>query len=138
MSLPNPIPLPAAQSSPATRFLGTEVLALNVEKGSARFRFQGRPEFLNMLGHVQGGFVAAMLDEAAGLTARLVSPIGLVVPSLNFHVTFIWPVPSGPVLANGRCLRVGGRVAFLEAELIDHDEQLLSLIQVTSLAVRKT
>src|SRR6185312_13743290 len=58
---------------PAAALLGFELLAIDPEQGTIRVRFTARPEFANPIGVVQGGFLAAMLDDALGpaLTATL-------------------------------------------------------------------
>src|ERR1700761_5093330 len=109
----------ALHGSPATSLLGTKIISIDEARETARFTFTAQPSFANMLGNVQGGFVAAMLDEAAGLTIRIVSPPGLVVPTLDFSVRFIRAVRVGPVEAIGRCIRLGRNVAFLEADIVD-------------------
>lgn len=119
--------------SPATELLGTEILAMDVNAGTASFRFRALESFVNVLGNIQGGFAAAMLDEAAGLTARLTSSEGLYVPTLDFHVSFVRPVPVGTVWSEGRCVKIGRRIAFIEADLRDDQERLLSTIRVTAL-----
>src|SRR5262245_16438659 len=52
--------------APATRLLGWKCLHLPPEDGTIAVEFQPREEFLNPAGIIQGGFVAAMLDEAMG------------------------------------------------------------------------
>lgn len=121
--------------SPATRYLGTELLSVDRTLASAQFRFLAREEFANAYGQVQGGFIAAMLDETAGLTARLISNGKVGVPSLDFRVTFFTPARVGYLLGIGRCLRAGRRIIFLEADLHDEQSRLLSRMSCTALAV---
>ncbi|MBI3700097.1 MAG: PaaI family thioesterase [Afipia sp.] len=49
--------------------LGIEILSHDPVNHSVELEFEGRPEFGNPIGHVQGGFLAAMLDDAMGLAA---------------------------------------------------------------------
>ena len=46
--------------------LGYELLALDVEAGTAEAAFTVGEEFGNTVGNVQGGFLAAMLDATLG------------------------------------------------------------------------
>jgi uncharacterized protein (TIGR00369 family) len=126
----------AQLGSPATDLLGACILDIDQAAGSAKFSFLARPEFANMLGNVQGGFVAAMLDETAGLTARLIADAEIVVPTLDFRVTFLVPAKIGPLFSVGRCLKVGRQIAFMEADLLDGDGTLLSRMSVTALAMQ--
>src|SRR3546814_6712206 len=77
--------------SPSTEFLGAKLLAVDRVAQTARFCFDARPEFANALGNIQGGFVAAILDETAGLTARLLTSAHIGVPTLDFRLTFFAP-----------------------------------------------
>ncbi|MBM3558230.1 MAG: hypothetical protein FJX47_22030, partial [Alphaproteobacteria bacterium] len=49
--------------SPAIKLLGFQVLEIDREAGTAMARFQARKTFGNQLGTLQGGIIAAMLDE---------------------------------------------------------------------------
>ena len=43
-----------------------EITAVDPEAGTIEVQFQARPEFANPIGNVQGGFLAAMLDDSMG------------------------------------------------------------------------
>src|SRR3546814_12557606 len=84
-----------ALGSPATEFLGAQLLAVDRVAQTARFCFDARPEFANALGNIKGGFVAAIMDDTAGLTARLLSSAQIGVPPLDFRLTFVAPTQVG-------------------------------------------
>src|SRR5574341_1706552 len=52
------------ETPPAAALLGWK--ALELEPGHVRVRYTARPEFGNPQGAIQGGFLAAMLDDAMG------------------------------------------------------------------------
>jgi acyl-coenzyme A thioesterase PaaI-like protein len=54
-------PLPAAAVT-----LGRELVAVNPEEGTIEVAFTATDAFLNPAGVVQGGFLAAMLDDTLG------------------------------------------------------------------------
>ena len=58
---------------PCAKTLGIEFVQIDGERGSVEVKFEAKPEFLNPAGNVQGGFLAAMLDDTMGpaLTATL-------------------------------------------------------------------
>lgn len=120
----------------ATVHFGTRLIELDRQAGTARSRFDAKPECANMLGDVQGGFIAAMIDDGAGLTVRLVAEDGLVVPTLDFRVSCLAPVRFGPVSAVERCLRAGKRIAFIVADLIGDEGIPLNRMSATALTVR--
>lgn len=118
---------------PAAELLGWELIAERPDKGEIEIAFHPDARMLNPHGTVQGGFVAAMLDDTMG--PALVSMTGgAVVPSsIDLNVSFIRPVKPGRVIGRGRVVNRGRSVVFLEAELFDADDRLLA--RATSSAI---
>jgi uncharacterized protein (TIGR00369 family) len=102
---------------PAAALLGFELLAIDETQGTIRVRFTAKPEFANPIGAIQGGFLAAMLDDTLGpaLTATLAP--NQFAPTLELKVNFIAAAKPGPLIAEGRVVARGGSVAFLAGEL---------------------
>lgn len=122
------MPLP-----PAAALLGAEILSADEDTQSVEVAFHPDAQMLNPSGTVQGGFVAAMLDDTMG-PALLVGAKGKAVAStIDMTVSFLRPVQPGRVIGRGRVLRLGRQIAFLEAELFDEDGKLLA--RATSSAV---
>ena len=51
---------------PCAKTLGLEFVEIDGERGTIETRFEAVNSFLNPVGHVQGGFLAAMLDDTMG------------------------------------------------------------------------
>ena len=51
---------------PCAKTLGIEFVEIDGERGTVEVKFEAKPEFLNPAGNVQGGFLAAMLDDTMG------------------------------------------------------------------------
>lgn len=81
---------------------------------------------LNPRGTVQGGFVAAMLDDTMGPALVSMSGDKEAPVSLDMNVTFVKPVVPGRVIGKGRVVGRTKAIAFLEAELFDEDGDLLA------------
>ena len=118
---------------PATSILlGTRILALDSKAGTVRMSFQPKPEFCNPMGNVQGGFIVAMLDDCAATAAVVASGERIVVPTIELKTSFFGVVPLGrTVYGEGRCLKMGRRIAFMEAELTDADGKLLAKLSTS-------
>ena len=118
---------------PAAILLGSEFLSEDPEAGTVEVAFHPDDRMLNPTGTVQGGIVAAMLDDTMG-PALLVATRGeLVASTIDMSVSFLRPVKPGRVIGRGRVVRLGRQVAFLEAELCD--EAGVVLARATSSAV---
>ncbi len=118
---------------PTSALLGMEVLALDSAAGTVRMRFMPKPEFCNPAGNVQGGFVVAMLDDAAALSAIIKSGERIYVPTIELKTSFFGPARAGqPLYAEGRCLKLGKRIAFMEADLTDAAGTLLARLTTSA------
>jgi uncharacterized protein (TIGR00369 family) len=118
--------------APTAVLLGQEILALDCAAGTARLRFLPRPDCHNSRGQVQGGMVVAMLDDASYMAACARAGQRISMPSIEIKTSFLAPAPGGvPLHAEGRCLKLGRRVAFLEADLFDEAGTLLARLSTT-------
>lgn len=101
----------------AARTLGINILSVDAEAGSVEVEFEGRDEFTNPAGKIQGGFLAAMLDDTMGPALAATLLAGEFAPTLNLNVQFLSPAVPGKLHAVGRVVRRGGEVCFLSGEL---------------------
>ena len=87
---------------------------------------------MNPAGNVQGGLLAAMLDDTLGpaLVATL-SPREWG-PTTDLHVQFLRPAQPGRIIGRGRIVRRGGQVAFLAGELFDEQGEILATATATA------
>jgi uncharacterized protein (TIGR00369 family) len=121
------VPLP-----PAAVTLGWELISISPEDGTIEVAFTASEAFLNPAGFIQGGFLAAMLDDTLGpaLVAGL-SP-GDFAPTTDLHVQFLRPARPGRLLGRGRVVRRGRDVAFLAGELADSDGVVVAVATATA------
>ena len=119
-------PLPAAAVT-----LGWELVSVCPEDGTIEVAFTATEAFLNPAGVIQGGFLAAMLDDTLGpaLVAGL-SP-GDFAPTTDLHVQFLRPARPGRLLGRGRVVRRGRDVGFLAGELLDADGSVVAVATAT-------
>ncbi len=111
---------------PAAILLGWELVSEDPANGRIVIAFHPDARMLNPHGTVQGGFIAAMLDDTMG-PALVSMTNGAVVPSsLDLNVSFIRAVKPGRVIGRGRVVSKGRSIAFLEAELYDEQGELLA------------
>ena len=120
---------------PAAELLGWELVSENPQAGTIEIAFHPDGRMLNPQGTVQGGFVAAMLDDTMG--PALVSMTGgkLMPSSIDLNVSFIRPVRPGRVIGRGRVVKAGRSIVFLEGELFDEDGVLLARATSSALPV---
>ena len=111
---------------PATRTLNGEFLELDSRRGIARCRFKVVPAFCHSQGTIcQGGFLTGMVDIAMAHAAMAKERFACAVPTLELKISFLEPVGLGHVIAEGRVLRWGGSVGFLEGDMWDEQGRLV-------------
>ena len=118
---------------PTADLLGQELLEIDSAAGVVKMKFQPRAECCNPMGNVQGGIVVAMLDDAAAFAAIVKSGERIAIPTIELKTSFFAPVRANtPVYATGRCLKLGKRIAFMEADLTDAAGTLLARLTTSA------
>jgi uncharacterized protein (TIGR00369 family) len=111
---------------PVAELLGWELVDSDAARGWVKLAFQARPEFLNPAGYVQGGILAAMLDDTMGPAALILSGGAAYTATIDMTVSFLAPAKPGRMIAEGQVLQLGKTIAFLEARLSDADGVLVA------------
>lgn len=104
---------------PCARLLGWRVVDARPDDGWIRIGFEGRPEFLNPAGFIQGGFLAAMLDDTMGPAVFAHTDGALYTATIGMSVTYLKPAVVGPLFGEGQVVQLGKTVGFVEATLLD-------------------
>ena len=116
---------------PAAVTLGWELLAVNPEKGTIEVAFTATDAFVNPAGIIQGGFLAAMLDDTLGPALVAGLDPGDFAPTTDLHVQFLRPAHPGRLVGRGRVVRRGQDVGFLAGELVDDQSRVVAVATAT-------
>lgn len=116
---------------PAAQLLGWQLESVDPDAGTIVVRYDAGHEFTNPLGNIQGGFVAAMLDEAMGPALVATLPPGQFAPTLEMKVSFLEPAKVGPLWAHGRVVKRGSTNSFVEGELLDAQGRVIARSSAT-------
>lgn len=108
-----------------------------VEASLGHAEFQGHPRFAhyNPLGTVHGGWIATLLDSAAGCAVHTRLPVGKAYTTLELKVNFVRALTDrqSVVRAIGQVISCGSRVATAEARLEGPDGTLYAHATTTCL-----
>ena len=85
-----------------------------------------------MWGGIQGGMVAAMLDDVMAFAVGLDLEWGQISPTLELKVSMLNPAKPGRLIAEGRVIKRGRSVGFIEGELFDEEGTLLATASSTA------
>lgn len=121
-----------ATPPPAATLLGFELRSFDPEAMSIEIGFTAREEFLNTMGHVQGGMLCAMLDSTLGSVVVATLGEGEWAPTTDLHAQFHSPGLPGPIIGRGRVTRRGRSIAFAAGELVDTDDRVIASAVATS------
>ena len=107
---------------PCAKTLGMEFVQIDGERGTVEVKFEAKLEFLNPAGNVQGGFLAAMLDDTMGPALSATLDAAEFAPTVNLNVQFHRPAKAGSLKGVGRVLLRGKEVCQLSSELFQNDK----------------
>ena len=116
--------LPAA---PIQELMGFRLV--EVEEGRVAFRAEPGEQHYNPIGVVHGGLAATLLDSAMGASVHSTLPLGTGYSTLEtkFNLVRAVTADSGPILAEGRVVHRGSRVATAEGRIVrEADGKLLA------------
>lgn len=126
-----------AHPAEASKTLNGELLEIDSTRGTARFRFEVVPAFCHSQGKIcQGGFLTGMVDTAMATAAIAKGKMEVAVPTLELKISFFEAMGPGIVFAEGRVMRWGGSVGFLDGDLKDEKGRLIAHATSTIKIVR--
>jgi uncharacterized protein (TIGR00369 family) len=111
---------------PSAKLLGWTLRAIDPAAGTIEIGFTADERFLNPAGTVQGGFLAAMLDDTQGPALFGMTNGEAYAPTIDFNVSFVKAARPGHFLGKGRVINIGKTIAFTEAELFDDAGELVA------------
>ncbi len=105
-----------------------------VEEGHVVLEFEASEKHHQPNGVVQGGVLTAVADAAMGMAGMTVQEIGWANTTIELKINFIRPVIEGKVKAEGRVVKVGRTVIFLESSVFNAEGKLAALATSSVLA----
>jgi uncharacterized protein (TIGR00369 family) len=119
-------------ASPSARLLGWRLLDARPWDGWLKVAFDGKPEFCNPAGFIQGGILSAMLDDSMGPAVFVTSDGRFYATTISLTVNFIAPARPGPLIAEAQVIQIGKSIAFMEGKLMDQDGTVLATASTTA------
>jgi uncharacterized protein (TIGR00369 family) len=103
---------------PSSKLLGWHLLDARPGDGWIRIGFDGRPEFCNPAGFVQGGILTAMLDDTMGPAVFVMTEGKLYTATITMTVNFLAPAKPGPIVGEADVTQLGKTIAFVAGRLM--------------------
>lgn len=119
-----------------SRLLGWTLREVDVAAGTIEIGFTVDGRFVNPAGTVQGGFLAAMLDDTQGPALFAMTGGAVYAPTIDLTISFIKPAMPGHFVGKGRVINAGRTIVFTEAELFDEVGDLVARGTFTARAMK--
>jgi len=116
---------------PSAKLLGWHLLDARPKEGWIRIGFDGRKEFCNPAGSVQGGILSAMLDETMGPAVFVMTEGKLYTATITMTVNFLAPAKPGLIVGEANVTQLGKTIAFVEGKLMAEDGRVLATATTT-------
>jgi uncharacterized protein (TIGR00369 family) len=118
--------------SPCSSLLGRRVIDARPDDGWIQISFDGKRDFCNSAGFVQGGILSAMIEGAMGAAVFAMTDGKLYSPAISMTVNFLAPAKPGPIIGEAKVTQLGKTVAFVEGRLSADDGTLLATATVSA------
>jgi uncharacterized protein (TIGR00369 family) len=115
---------------------------LKVDEGSAAISYEIRKEMTNPLGTIQGGVMAALIDDTMGLAFYTLFQQNMFTTT-NLNVNFLFGAREGEtVTVKAKTVRIGKKIANIECKVYNEKGDIIttatSNLVVTSVKVEAT
>ena len=118
---------------PCSETLGMRLVEVEQDKMRVRMEFDVSPGFSNPTGAIQGGFIAAMMDEAMSSCVIIASNVTMTAPTLEMKTSYLNRLMPGKASVEARVQKLGRSAAFMEAECYDADGKLVAKASATAI-----
>lgn len=121
---------------PGTALLGWKCRQLDPDAGTVQFEFDAKPDFTNAMGAIQGGYLAAVFDDALGAALFATVGHGHFTPTVELKVNYLRPAQPGRLVGAARVVHKGNSLAFLSGELSTPEGELVATATATARIVQ--
>ncbi|NEU99733.1 PaaI family thioesterase [Bradyrhizobium uaiense] len=111
---------------PCANLLGWHLVDARPQEGWIKIVFDGKQDFCNPAGFVQGGMLSSMLDDTMGPAVFVMTDGRLFTTTITMTVNFLAPAKPGPITGEATVTQLGKTIAFVEGRLTSAEGTLLA------------
>jgi uncharacterized protein (TIGR00369 family) len=119
---------------PVARLIGFE--AKEAADGRATVTLAAGPQHANPMGTLHGGILCDIADAAMGMAFASTLAPDESFTTIELKINFFRPVWEAHLRAEGRVVRRGSTIGYVECEITDDREQLIAKASSTCMALR--
>jgi acyl-coenzyme A thioesterase 13 len=115
---------------------------LNIEEGYAVISYKVRKEMTNPIGTIQGGVMAALIDDTMGLAFYSLFEKNMFTTT-NLNVNYLFGAREGELVkVEAKVVRIGKKIANMECKVFNSNNDIISTatsnLVVTSIKIEET
>jgi uncharacterized protein (TIGR00369 family) len=119
---------------PVAKLIGFDLA--DVKEGQAVITFEAGPQHANPMGTLHGGILCDIADAAMGIAfASTLSPQESFT-TIELKINFFRPVWKGRLRAEGKVVRRGRTVGYVECDVTDENGRAIAKANSTCMALR--
>lgn len=119
---------------PIARLIGFEVK--EIADGRAAVALTAGPQHANPMGTLHGGVLCDIADAAMGMAFASTLAPGESFTTVELKINFFRPVWEARLQAQGKVVRRGRSIGYVECEILNEQGQLIAKAASTCLALR--
>jgi len=108
----------------AARLIGWQ--AQKVADGHAIVTLAAGPQHANPMGTLHGGILCDIADAAMGMAFASTLAEGQSFTTIELKINFFRPVWTAQLKAEGKVIRRGSKIGYLECEITDESDRLVA------------
>jgi len=120
--------------SPIGEFLGLKVAL--PERDRTIVEFEAGPQHANPMGTLHGGIFCDVADYAMGMAWLSGLAEGETCTTIELRINFLSPFRTGKLIAEGRVIRRGRNLGYVECDMRDENGKLLAKASSTCMTLR--
>lgn len=102
-------------SSPFYKLLGMEIL--EIKENYSKLRIPWKNDLLQLQGVAHGGVLASIADAAVAIALFSLVDLNTIISTIELKVNYLAPIKSGEIVAEGRIVHKGSRIALGEVDV---------------------
>ena len=119
---------------PIARLIGFE--ATKVADGRSLITLAAGPRHANPMGTLHGGVLCDIADAAMGMAFASTLAPGESFTTIELKINFFRPVWEAQLQAEGKVVRRGGTIGYIECEITDEQKRLVAKAASTCMVLR--
>ncbi|MFJ4542581.1 PaaI family thioesterase [Pseudomonas sp. P1.31] len=115
----------------AAKLLGWTFIDYDEEKSEAHIVFEASASLTNLMGNIQGGMLAAMLDDCMGPALYACLAANQIAVTVESKTNYINPALPGRIFGTGRIEHLKREICFTSGQLSDASGNVLATATAT-------